>query len=131
MNKPQTKRFTEKYESGGKSVRTLKTNGTLIIDERVDYSSKGEILRIHIDYSDKSGEYKTRDGKMSDHRDNVTYTYEPMGANFLRDEEEYERANWSTGWQSSLEGKMREAEIRSKALKYFAKRKAKLMETEA
>lgn len=124
----KTQRRTEKHEYGGKTLYALKTQDTLEISERITYNREGKLTEIWIQYSDETSRgVSERTGKEIVYRDEVSYSLQTTDHWMQEGREAYERTNWSTGWQDSLEGKMKEAEIRQKALKYFAKRKKQLL----
>lgn len=99
------------------------------IEERIRYNKEGVLTEIYIQFSDETSRKPSSKNpeEIVTYRDEVTYTYYSP-ANWMSDNgKDSENVSWSTGWQSDMVGKTREAEIRSKALKYFAKRKAQLV----
>lgn len=99
------------------------------IEERIRYNKEGVLTEIHIQFSDETSRKPSEDNpdKIVTFRDEISYTYYSPRTWMSDNGNDSESVSWSTGWQSDLAGKLKEANIRQKALKYFAKRKAQLV----
>lgn len=131
---PMTKNFqrTDKT-SYGVIKYTVKMKDMQRIEERVQYDLEGKLKEVYIQFSDETSRKPSSKNpeEVITYRDEITYNWSERNLYGEIEQEPYERVNWSTGWQEDMKGKMKEAEIRSKALKYFEKRKNQLLSKES
>jgi hypothetical protein len=121
----KTVKRTDKKDYGT-TIYIRKSKDDIIIDETIEYTTEGELREFRINYSDKTGEYKTKSGEMWPHRDEIHFDYQAPN-HWGTGSEVRESVRWSTGWEDTLEGKEKELAVRTKALKYFAKRRIALL----
>lgn len=127
---PITKTISRTFKDEWSTTKTLiKMKDMQRIEERIQYNKEGDLTEINIQFSDETGREpsKQKPGEFVTYRDEISYTYRSPSNWMSGKGNDSENVSWSTGWQGDLAGKLKEAEIRQKALKYFAKRKAQLV----
>lgn len=118
-------------ETYGTTKHIVKMKGMQRIEERLQYNLEGELTDLHIEFSDETSRRPSKKdpNEIITYRDEIRMDWHKpyRFSDKAEDEPNPVRVGWSTGWQDDLEGKMKEAEIRQRALKYFAKRKVQLL----